>query len=209
VDLIHGIDSPGDPVIESCREDAVMAVELKRRRFTVEEYHLMAEAGILTAGDRVELLDGEVVEMAPIGPRHASICDRLTRLFTARLGERVIVRVGGPIVLAREDSEPQPDLTLLRARPDFYSRAHPEPEDVLLTVEVMDTTADRDRRVKLPLYRRAALAEVWLVDAGREEVELHRAAAPARSPRHVARRGERVTIAAFPDVSWEVDEIFG
>ncbi|MBI1734215.1 MAG: Uma2 family endonuclease [Candidatus Rokubacteria bacterium] len=185
-----------------------MAVELKRRRFTVDDYHRMAAAGILTADDRVELLDGEIVEMAPIGPRHASITDRLARLFMLRLGTRVIVRAGGPILLARQDSEPQPDITLLRPRADFYSRAHPEPRDVFLAVEVMDTTADRDRRVKLPLYGRAELAEIWLVDAVREAVEIYRRSVSGSAP-EIMRGGERVTIAAFPDVTFAVDEIFG
>src|SRR5262249_47886852 len=187
-----------------------MAVDLKRRRFTIDEYHRMAEFGILTEDDRVELLDGEIIEMAPIGLRHASICDRLTRLFTRHLGDRVIVRVAGPILLPKQDSEPQPDLTLLRPRSDFYSRAHPEPADVLLTVEVMDTSAYRDRRVKLPLYGRASLGEVWLVDAEQEHVEVYRhptAGQPAAT--ELKRRGERVTIAAFPEISFEVDEIFG
>ena len=85
-----------------------MAIEVKRRRFTVEEYDRMVAVGILTADDRVELLDGEILEMAPIGPPHSSVVDRLTRLLSARLGERVIVRVGGPIALVRQDSEPQP-----------------------------------------------------------------------------------------------------
>ena len=186
-----------------------MAVELKRRRFTVEEYHRMGEVGILTADDRVELLDGEIVEMAPIGPRHASITDRLNRLFTSRLGDRVIVRVGGPIVLASQDSEPQPVLTLLRPRSDFYGTSHPAPADVVLTVEVMDTSADRDRRLKLPLYGRAALAEVWLVDSRLELVELYRPTAARPRVPSIVRRGGRVIIGTFPDVLFEVDEIFG
>jgi len=187
-----------------------MAVELKRRRFTVDEYHRMVEAGILTADDRVELLDGEIVEMAPIGPRHASIADRLTRLFTSRLGERVIVRVGGPVLLAAEDSEPQPDLTLLRFRADFYAAAHPEPADALLVVEVMDTTVHRDRRVKLPLYGRASLAEVWLVDVRSERVDVYRRSMTSPDVVHeIVRRGDRLTIGAFPEVPFEVDEIFG
>jgi Uma2 family endonuclease len=187
-----------------------MAVDLKRRRFSVEEYHRMAEVGIITEDDRVELLDGEIIEMAPIGPRHASIADRLTRLFTSRLGDRVIVRVGGPILLARDHSEPQPDLTLLRPRADFYSQAHPEPRDVLLTVEVMDTTGDYDRRVKLPLYARGSLAQVWLVDADNEQVEIYRDPTGSQyATRDLKRRGDRLTIAAFPDVPFEVNDAFG
>ena len=107
-----------------------MAVQLVRRRFTVKEYYQMAEAGILHADDRIELLEGQIVEMAPIGSRHAACVARLNSIFFQKLGERAIVRVQGPIHLG-EVSEPQPDLSLLRPRPDFYATAHPGPEDVL------------------------------------------------------------------------------
>ncbi|MBI2203121.1 MAG: Uma2 family endonuclease [Candidatus Rokubacteria bacterium] len=111
------------------------------------------------------------------------------------------------IVLTKQDSEPQPDFTLLRPRPDFYKRAHPEPGDVLLTVEIMDSTVYRDRRVKLPLYGRAALGEVWLINAEREEIEVHRIT--DRTGPQILRRGDTLTISACPDVPFTVDEIFG
>lgn len=96
-----------------------MAVALDKRLFTVDEYHLMVPAGILAEDDRVELIRGEVVRMTPIGRHHAATVDRLNRLFTSKLGERVIVRVQGPVPIA-PDSEPQPDVSLLRPCPDFY-----------------------------------------------------------------------------------------
>jgi len=187
-----------------------MAIEVKRRRFTVEEYDRMVAVGILTADDRVELLDGEILEMAPIGPPHSSVVDRLTRLLSARLGERVIVRVGGPIALVRQDSEPQPDLTLLQFRPDFYSQSHPEPADVVLVVEVMHSSVERDRRLKLPIYARAGLPEVWLVDIPASCVDVFRQP-EGRGYRSTAtwRRGGRLASAAFPDVTFIVDEILG
>jgi Uma2 family endonuclease len=187
-----------------------MAIEVKRRRFTVEEYDRMGEVGILTADDRVELLDGEIIEMAPIHPPHSSVVDRLTRLFTARLGERVILRVGGPIALVQQDSEPQPDLTLLRPRNDFYSHRHPRPADVLLAVEVMDSNVERDRRLKLPIYARARLAEVWLVDIPESRIDVFREPQGA-GYRSTAtwQRGSRFAIAAFADVIFTVDEILG
>ena len=104
----------------------------------------------VTKDDRVELLEGEIVEMAPIGSPHQGTVDRLNRLFTSRLGERVIVRVQGPVLLASVESEPEPDVALLVPRPDFYTTGHPEPTDILLAVEVMDTSVEKDRRVKLP-----------------------------------------------------------
>lgn len=187
-----------------------MAVEIKRRRFTVDEYDRMVKVGILTKDDRVELLDGEIVEMAPIGSPHSSVVDRLTRLFTLRFGERVIVRVGGPIALVEQDSEPQPDLTLLKPRDDFYRRGHPGPADVLLAVEVMDSSVERDRRLKLPIYARAGLAEVWLVDIPADHVTVHRRPGGARYLDGVDfRRGERLAAATFPDVIFAVDGILG
>ena len=117
-----------------------MAVQLLRRRFTVHEYHQMGQVGILADDDRVELLEGEIFEMAPIGSRHQAVVDRLTNLFATRVGDSAVVRVQGPVRLAG-DSEPQPDLLLLQPRADFYASAHPGPEDVLLLVEVSDTSA--------------------------------------------------------------------
>ena len=131
---------------------------LTKRRFTVEEYDRIAEAGVLTEDDRVELIDGAIVMMAPIGARHAGTVNYLTRLWTSRLGERAIVQVQN---LVRLDlySKPQPDIALLRPRGDFYRAAHPGPEDVLLVVDVADTSTEADRRVKMPLYARAAVRE--------------------------------------------------
>src|SRR3990167_11336025 len=102
-------------------------VELKRRRFSVKDYHRMIEAGILTEDDRVELLEGEIVEMGRPGPPHQGTVDRLNRLFTSRLGDRVIVRVQGPVLLASVESEPEPDVALLVPRPDFYTTGRAPP----------------------------------------------------------------------------------
>lgn len=187
-----------------------MAIAWKTRRFTVAEYHRMGETGILDEDDRVELLDGEIVEMTPIGPRHASVVDRTTRLFSRLVGERAMIRIQNPIDLAVLSSEPQPDVALLTPRVDFYATAHPRPEDVLLVVEVMDASAERDRRLKLPLYARAVIREVWLVDLGAERLEVHRQPEPDGYRQvHLLRRGESATIEALPDLAIRVDEILG
>lgn len=144
-----------------------------RRRFTVAEYHRMGASGILSEDDRVELIEGEIVEMAPIGSRHQACVDRLTELFSIQLAQRAVIRVQGPIRLS-EHSEPQPDLALLRRRPDFYAASHPGPQDILLVVEVADTSADYDREVKLLLYGRYGIPEVWLVDLASECVDVCR-----------------------------------
>ena len=160
-----------------------MAVELKRRLFTVEEFQRMAEAGILDEDERVELIEGEIVEMTPIGPPHASVVARINALFAARLGARVIVWPQNPFVLRPQTSQFQPDLALLRPRADFYSSRHPEPADALLVIEVMDSSVARDRRVKLPIYARARVEEVWLVHGVASTVEVCRSvnATPCRS----------------------------
>lgn len=186
-----------------------MAVTLTKRRFTVEEYQRMVPAGILSEDDRVELIRGEVVQMTPIGRRHAGVVDRLTQLLVSRLGGRAIVRVQGPLPLP-PDSQPQPDLLLLRPCPDFYVDTSLRPGDVLLLIEVADTTAGTDRTVKTPLYAEAGIREVWLIDLAAAHVEVYRGPGPRgyRETRMVG-RGQILTPEAFPDLSLTVDEILG
>lgn len=150
-----------------------MAVEPVPHRFTVDEYHRMAEAGLFGEDDRVELLEGEVVETAPIGSRHAACVRRLNRAFGQRLGSRVIVAVQDPVRLG-ERSEPQPDVALLRLRADDYAARHPAPEDLMLVVEVADTSRVWDREHKVPLYAAAGVSGIWLVDVLAEEIEVFR-----------------------------------
>lgn len=189
--------------------EVVMSVQLLRRKFTVEQYHKMAESGILTENDRVELIQGEVIEMSPIGRRHASCVARLTRLFTLRLGETAIVWPQNPIELD-DTSEPQPDLTLLQPRPDFYESGHPQPEDIFLIVEVADTTAKSDREVKIPLYAKDNIAEVWLVDINQQCLEVYRQPSPTGYQNvQTFHRGQTIAIQAFPDIEIMVDEVLG
>ena len=184
-----------------------MVVSLLRRRFDVEDYHRMAEAGILGEDDRVELIEGEIIEMAAIGSRHAACVDRLTRLLACPVQERAIVRVQNPIRLG-EHSEPEPDVTLLRPQPDFYASAHPTPPDVLLVVEVADTSMEYDREIKIPLYARAGVPEVWLVDLTGNVVELF--SGPSgdayRDVRRVA-AGQTISPAALTDLTIPVDQV--
>ena len=158
-----------------------MPVWTTRRRFTVEEYHRMVHAGIFQEDDRIELLEGEVVEMTPIGSRHSGCVNRLTRLLSERSSGRALVSVQNPIRLA-EHSEPQPDVALLTPRPDYYGNSHPEPGDILLLIEVTETSESYDRAVKVPLYARYGVQEVWLVDLAEDVVVVYRQ--PGRVPRH-------------------------
>ncbi len=180
-----------------------------RRKFTVEEYHRLAEVGILGEDDRVELIDGEIVQMSPIGNRHAGTVDFLAEHFLKTVGGRGQVRVQNPVRLG-EDSEPQPDLALLRPRGDYYRGGHPGPEDVLLVVEVAETSADYDREVKLLLYARWGVPEAWLVDLEQDRIEVYRSPSPEgyREVQVVA-RGEQVAPAAFPEAKLRVDDLLG
>lgn len=186
-----------------------MPVQLLRRCFTVEEYHKMARAGILSEDDRVELIEGEIVEMTPISSRHAACVDRLNRLFTHHLGQRAIVRVQSPIRLG-EHSEPQPDLTLLKPKPDFYAAAHPKSEDVLLAVEVAETSSDYDRQVKIPLYTQAGIPEAWLVNLQGDTIEIYqKPSSSGYGQVRRARRSQRIALGAFPDLELSVDDVLG
>lgn len=139
-------------------------------QFTVADYARMREAGILREDDRVELLDGEVRSMGPIGPFHAAIVNVLVLLFTRQLGDRAIVSGQNPIQL-HNHSEPQPDVAILQPREDFYAAAHPRPDDVLIVVEVSDSSLDYDRNEKLPRYASAGIPEVWIIDVGKQTIE--------------------------------------
>ena len=175
-----------------------MALHLTRRRFAVSEYHQMAQAGILGEDDRVELIDGEVTQMTPIGRRHAACVDRLNKLFGKAFGDDAQVRVQNPVVLS-EYTEPQPDLAILRPRADFYAAGHPTQEHIFLLVEVAETSADLDRRVKVPLYARSGIQELWLVDLEGETVTISRDPTPSGyGTARVAGRGEELAPLAFP-----------
>lgn len=185
-----------------------MSMPATRHRFTVEDWHQMIAAGLFRDDHRLELLEGEIFEMTPIGPPHTSVVDRLNRLWMTRLGSRAIVRVQGP-VLAGPVSEPEPDVALLRERPDFYREQHPHPHDVLLVIEVADTSLAYDR-AKLRIYAAAGMAEVWIVDLQNERVEIYRApGAAGYADERVLRRGDRGACLAFPAVIVTVDEILG
>jgi Uma2 family endonuclease len=147
---------------------------LQRHRLTVDEYYRMAEAGVLAPGARVELIEGEVVDMAAIGTRHASAVKKLIALLSAAVQGRAIVAAQDPLRLS-DASESQPDLMLLRPRADFYAQAHPGPADVLLLIEVSDSTVAYDRGIKLDLYAKHGIAEVWIVDLDNNIVRFFRA----------------------------------
>lgn len=150
-----------------------MSVDITRRLFTVENYHRMAEAGILSEEDRVELIDGEVVQMSAIGLRHQASVDRATRFLTRTVGDDAIVRVQGSARLSLY-SEPEPDLLLLRFREDFYAESAAGPDDILLIVEVADSSLAYDRTVKSSLYARSGIADYWILSLVDDVLEVRR-----------------------------------
>ncbi len=180
-----------------------------RRRFTVAEYYAMADAGILSENDRVELLDGDIIVMPPIGDWHAARVNLFTNVLPPRLEGRAIVSVQNPTRLD-DVSEPQPDVMLLRWRDDFYAGGHPEPADVLLLIEVSDSTIDYDRNTKLPQYARAGIPEVWIVNRPARRVEGY--SEPSDSGYSTVRyagSGDCIAPQAFPDIVLEVSRIIG
>ncbi len=142
-------------------------------RFAVDEYLRMGEAGILGKEDRVELIAGEIIDMPPIGIPHTSARNRVANRLLLTFGERVILSVQNPVWIG-EFSLPQPDIALLRPRADYYASAHPRPEDILLLVEVAESSLPYDRDKKLPLYAAAGIAEIWLVDILGRSLTLYR-----------------------------------
>lgn len=187
-----------------------MAIEIAtaRRLFTRQEYHRMGEVGILKPTDRVELVRGEIVQMSPIGRRHAAFVDNLNQLLVTGLAGRAIVSVQNPVALS-DDTEPPPDLKVLRRRPVPYREREAWGEDALLVVEVAETSLAYDRSTKLRIYAEAGIPEYWVVDCAAEAVEVHRGPEGSgyRETGRVA-AGGAVAPRAFPDVVLALAEIF-
>ncbi len=186
----------------------MLPAEVKRHRFTVEEYHGMVETGLLSEDDRVELIDGEIVEMAAIGTRHFACVVNLTHILMKSCGDRYFVSVQNPVTIG-EKTEPQSDLCLLKARPD-PSGSLPGPEDVALVIEVSDTTLSYDRNVKLPRYAAAGVPEVWIVDLEGSKIGIHtEPSAGGYEAFDESERGEEVRSRNVAGLSVAVDEVLG
>ena len=180
-----------------------------RRRFTVAEYYAMADAGILSENDRVELLDGDVIVMPPIGDWHAASVKFFANTLPPALRGRAMIAVQDPVRLG-DDSEPQPDIMLLQWRDDFYRNGHPAPSDVLLLIEVADVSLEFDRTVKLTAYARAGIPELWIVARTDRRIEAY--TEPDGNEYATVRYfgpGDAVAPQAFPDITLEVNRLFG
>lgn len=181
----------------------------RRWRFTADQYQCMGQAGILRKEDHVELIGGELYEMTPIGSWHNGSVNALAAAFFNGLGGRAIVQVQGSFRLS-PDSEPEPDILLLRFRSDFYRAALPGPQDVLLLVEIADTSLGYDRDFKLPIYASAGIPEVWIVSRDGPGIEFYREPRDGRyQVKSVSERGSVIAPLAFPDLAVQVQEILG
>ncbi|HEX9989073.1 MAG TPA: Uma2 family endonuclease [Chloroflexia bacterium] len=182
-----------------------MAMRLPRRHFTVDEYHKMGEAGILHEDDRVELIDGEIIEMSPVNHPHILCVDMLTKLLVIGVGDDAMVRVQSPIRLD-DATEPQPDLALMRPYEYLATLEREGPEDVLLVIEVAESTIRADRNHKVPRYARAGIPEVWLVNIPKKVVEVYSDPAQGKyqSIMRVG-RGQSLTVKMLPHVHIAVD----
>jgi Uma2 family endonuclease len=190
-------------------ESMAVEAEVARRLFTREEYHRMAEVGILKRTDRVELIRGEILRMSPIGRRHVAFVDNLNQLLVTRLAGRAIVSVQSGVALT-DDTEPEPDLKVLRRRPVPYKEREAWGEDVLLLIEVAETSLRYDRTTKLRLYAESDIPEYWVVDCNAEAIEVHRAPEGVRyrDVTRIAGAASTVSLSAFPDVTLSLAEIF-
>jgi len=179
----------------------------KRYKLSIEDYHKLGKAGILDEDSRVELIEGDLIEMAPIGVLHMRCVNRLTRMLVNAVGDAAIVSTQNPVTLPPR-SEPQPDFALLKPSAEGACRL-PHPEDVLLIVEVADTTLAYDRRTKLPLYAKAGIVEVWIVDVNSETIESFRSPSEAGYAQRMSYgRDSSIRPAQLPTASIRIDDIF-
>jgi Uma2 family endonuclease len=205
-------------VVVEHRRRAQPGAERPLRRFSVDEYHWLIERGFFGSDDRVELIDGYLVQMSPIRPPHAYCAGQLYQAFLLQLGSQAAVRSQQPITLPQQTSEPEPDLVLAIPPAQHYSTRHPGPEDILLLVEVADATLPSDRYAherltKLRLYAKAGIPEYWIVNLGERVVEVHRR--PQTAGRQAA-YGERQTVEAaeslaplaFPECRIDFTQVF-
>ena len=183
------------------------------RTFSLEEYHWLIEHGFFHEDERVELIQGILHQMSPKGLRHAACLTRGLRIFNAALSDRACVRAQDPITLPDSNSEPEPDLVVAQRREDDYASHHPLPENVLLVIEIANSSLDYDRRVKVPLYAAAGISEYWLVNLQEDKIEVYREpttpalGTPYYRQRQISSVQDTVTPTHFPDCAIPVADL--
>jgi Uma2 family endonuclease len=186
-----------------------MEIETLKKLFTVDEYYRMADAGILAPDDRVELIDGEIIEMSPIGHRHITCVNRATRQFTRTFGDSILVSVQNPLRL-NNYTEPEPDIVVLKPRADCYETKRFTAQDTLLVVEIAETSLRFDRSVKLPRYAAAGIPEVWIENLEEDLLLVYRdPVGKTYTTSLTLRRGDSVSLMAFPAVVFKVEDFLG
>jgi Uma2 family endonuclease len=185
-------------------------MELTTYKFTTEEYQLMGKAGILHPEARVELINGEIIVMSPTGLKHSVVINRLTRFLVKKIDEAGIVSVQNPFRIP-DYSEPQPDILILRPRDDFYANKFPMPEDILLLIEVADSSLRYDQTIKLSLYAEHRIPEYWIVNLERDILEIYRQPQNKSYLEQTLIDNPQVTFApiAFPEITMTLKDIYG
>ena len=178
-----------------------------KHRFTVEQYYKMAEVGILGVEQRTELIEGEVIEMSPIGAKHSACLSKLADVLRDRTRKRALVRQQNPICLS-DRSEPQPDVAVVKERQDYYAESHPLPSEIILLIEVSDSTLKYDRDVKIPLYAKVGISELWIANLEAQVFEVYRQPSETGYQQvQIYGKGEVINLQMLPDVAIAVNEI--
>ena len=180
-----------------------------KRPFTTTEYYKLLESGVLTEDDRVELIDGEIITMSPIGPRHTASVKRLNTFLVRKTFGLALIGVQDPIHL-NQYSAPQPDISMLKFRDDYYASGHPEPEDTMIAIEVADSSVEYDRQVKIPKYAEAGIPEAWLIDLVNDRIEIY--ALPNEGIYQEVRivlRHQKIISRTLPQLKLKAEDILG
>ena len=194
-------------MVQGIRREIVAMLAAKKRNFSVDDYYCLADEGILHEDDRIELIDGEIVVMSPINSPHASGVKAFNREFGMKVGDRAVVSVQDPIHLS-DNTEPQPDIGLLRYRDDLYAGAHPTPDDILLLVEVADSSLERDREKARESYAKHGIPELWIANLRDEVIERYRNPTPdGYEDVEIFNRGDMISPDLLPDVEFAIDDL--
>lgn len=177
-------------------------------RFTVKDFHKLAETGILQETNKIELITGELINMSPIGSAHAGTVDKIVALLVRKINDKAIVRCQNPLILD-DYSEPEPDIALVKFSKNFYTDNHPLPQDVLLVIEIADTSIRYDREIKIPLYAKANIPEVWLIDLNQKQLEVYtQPYEQGYRTIHLPHLTEKITARLLPEIELTVSELF-
>ncbi len=185
----------------------------RAKRFTIDEYHRLAELGFFTEDDRVELIRGEIIQMAAKGTPHTTCCSNLLEELAALVAGRAKLRCQDPIVLP-SNSEPEPDFVIARKRADNYLSAHPNPSDILLVIEIADSTLKYDQEVKVPLYAEAGIPDYWIFNLVKNHLEAY--SQPYQelqgnfgySMKRIVLPNQAIALPCFPDLSLDLSKVF-